>query len=66
MLILGGDGGRGMRPAHGGFSSENETSTRSHFFRISMVDHQAKMQSAGRVCISLFFIYFGLAAVFNY
>ena len=44
MLILGGDGVKGCGQHYGGFSSENETSTRSHFFRIliSLVDHEAK------------------------
>jgi hypothetical protein len=65
ILVLGGDGvEEGCGQHHGGFSSENETSTRSHFFRIliSLVDHEAKC-SAGRVCISLFFILFYFLAL---
>jgi hypothetical protein len=42
MLILGGDGVEGCGQHHGGFSSEDKTSTRSHFFRISLVDREAK------------------------
>jgi hypothetical protein len=64
MLILGGDGVEGCGQHYGGFSSENETSTRSHFFRISLVDHEAK-GSAGRVCISLFFIILALLLCSN-
>jgi hypothetical protein len=62
MLILGGDGVKGCGQHYGGFSSENETSTRSHFFRISLVDHEAK-GSAGRVCISLFFLFWPCCCV---
>jgi hypothetical protein len=60
ILVLGGDGvEEGCGQHHGGFSSENETSTRSHFFRIliSLVDHEAKCSQC-RQGVHQFIFYF--------
>jgi hypothetical protein len=66
MLILGGNGVEGCGQHHGGFSSEDKTSTRSHFFRINLVDHEAKRSAVQAGVHQFIFYYFGLASVFNY
>jgi len=60
MLILGGDGVEGCGQHHGGFSSEDKSSTRSHFFRISLVGHEAKRSAVQAAAVHQF-IFFILA-----